>query len=428
MADILIHGGRVIDPAQNIDRKTDVVIRRGRIERLARVPASGRSEFRSVIDARGRIVAPGFIDLHVHLREPGQEHKETILTGSRSAAAGGFTGVACMPNTSPAIDDASRVKFVLEKAEEAKFAVWPIAAVSQGREGKALVEMAELVECGAVAFSDDGSPVYDAHLMRTALEYSRMLGVPIVEHAEDTALTVLGSMHEGEASARLGVRGMPGIAEDTIVARDILIAEYTGGHLHIAHLSTARSLALVREAKKRGVHVTCEVTPHHLTLTDEDVLASGLDTHWKMSPPLRSAADVKALRRGVADGTIDCIATDHAPHHVDDKDCTFEEAAFGIVGLETALGLVMTELVAPGVIDLPTAVALLSTKPAEVFGLPAGTLRPGEEANVTIFDPEEEWTVDPAAFASQGVNTPWAGCTLRGRASEVVVRGRRYRL
>ncbi len=428
MADILIYGGRVIDPAQNIDRKTDVVIRRGRIEKLARVPAGSRSEFGTVIDARGKVVTPGLIDLHVHLREPGQEHKETIATGTRAAAAGGFTGVACMPNTIPALDDASRVRLVIEKAEAVRFPVWPIAAVSVGREGKALVEMAELVECGAVAFSDDGNPVADAHLMRTALEYSRMLEVPIVEHAEEKSLTVLGSMHEGRPAALLGVRGMPGLAEDVIVARDILIAEYTGGHLHIAHLSTARSLALVKEAKKRGVRVTCEVTPHHLTLTDEDVRASGLDTHWKMSPPLRSADDVKALRRGLADGTIDCIATDHAPHHADDKDCTFEEAAFGIVGLETALGVVLNDLVAPGVIDLPQAVALLTSKPAEVFNLPVGTLRKGTEANVTVIDPEEEWTVDPAAFASKGVNTPWAGRTLTGRATDVVVQGRRYPL
>ncbi len=428
MADILIHGGRVIDPSQNIDRVTDVAIRRGRIEALARVPASGRTDFATVIDARGRVVCPGLIDLHVHLREPGEEHKETIVTGTRAAAAGGFTDVACMPNTRPALDDAARVKLILEKAEEAQFTVWPIAAVSLGREGQALVEMAELVECGAVGFSDDGSPVADAHLMRTALEYSRMLGVPIIEHAEDKALTVFGSMHEGRASALLGLRGMPGIAEDVVVARDILIAEYTGGHLHVAHLSTARSLALVKDAKKRGVHVTCEVTPHHLTLTDEDVRASGLDPHWKMSPPLRSAGDVKALRRGLADGTIDFIATDHAPHHLDDKDCTFEEAAFGIVGLETALGVVLTDLVGPGVIDLPAAVALMSTRAAAAFNLPAGTLKKGAEANVTVFDPEAEWTVDPAAFESKGINTPWAGRTLRGRASEVIVRGRRFRL
>jgi len=364
----------------------------------------------------------------VHLREPGYEHKETVLSGSRAAAAGGFTGVACMPNTSPAIDNAATVGLILDKASEAKFNVWPIAAISHGREGKALVEMAELVDCGAIGFSDDGDPVKDSHLMRTALEYSRMLGVPIIEHAEDPALTVLGSMHEGQMSALLGVRGMPGIAEDVMVARDILIAEYTGGHLHIAHLSTARSLQLIRDARKRGVHVTCEVTPHHLTMSDEDVRASGLDPNWKMSPPLRTQADVKALRRGITDGTIDFIATDHAPHHLDDKDTTFEDAAFGITSLETALAVVITELVKPGVIDLPQAVALMSTNAAGVFNLPAGTLKKGSEANVTIFDPDQEWTVDADGFESKSVNSPWVGQTLTGRATDVIVQGRRFRV
>jgi dihydroorotase len=332
-----------------------------------------------------------------------------------------------MPNTSPSIDDAATVKLVLEKAAEAKFNVWPIAAVSLGREGKALTEMAELVDTGAVGFSDDGSPVHDSHLMRTALEYSKMLGVPVIQHAEDPELTVLGSMHEGRASAILGVRGMPGIAEDVIVARDILIAEYTGGHLHVAHLSTATSLELVRQAKKRGVRVTCEVTPHHLTLSDEDVRSSGLDPNWKMSPPLRSADDVKALRKGLKDGTIDLIATDHAPHHLDDKDTTFEDAAFGIVGLETALGVIMSELVRPGVIDLSAAIALMSCNAAEVFKLDAGTLKPGSTANITIFDPQEEWTVDPDDFQSKSINTPWTGTTLTGKAAEVIVQGRLYR-
>lgn len=428
MADILIKGGRVIDPSQDIDRVTDVVIGRGRIESLARVPRSAAESFRTVIDAKSRVVCPGLLDLHVHLREPGYEHKETVLTGSRAAVAGGFTGVACMPNTDPAIDNAAAVGLILEKAAQAKFTVWPIAAISPGREGKALVEMAELVECGAIGFSDDGDPVRDSHLMRTAMEYARMLGVPIIEHAEDTALTVLGSMHEGQMSALLGVRGMPGIAEDVMVARDILIAEYTGGHLHIAHLSTAKSLQLIRDARKRGVHVTCEVTPHHLTMSDEDVKASGLDPNWKMSPPLRTKADVRALRRGIRDGIIDFIATDHAPHHLDDKDTTFEDAAFGITGLETALAVVITELVKPGVIDLAAAVALMSTNAAGVFNLPAGTLKRGSEANVTVFDPDLEWTVDAEGFESKSVNSPWVGKTLTGKATDVIVQGRRYRL
>ena len=428
MADILIKGGRVIDPSQDIDRVTDVVIKRGRIESLARVSRSAAQVFATVIDAKSKVVCPGLLDLHVHLREPGYEHKETVLTGSRAAAAGGFTGVACMPNTDPALDNAATVQLILEKAAEAKFTVWPIAAISLGREGKALVEMAELVECGAIGFSDDGDPVKDSHLMRTALEYSRMLGVPIIEHSEDPALTVLGCMHEGEMSALLGVRGMPGIAEDVMVARDILIAEYTGGHLHVAHLSTARSLQLIRDARKRGVHVTCEVTPHHLTMSDEDVKASGLDPNWKMSPPLRTKADVRAMRRGIRDGTIDFIATDHAPHHLDDKDTTFEDAAFGITSLETALGVVITDLVKPGVIDLPQAVALMSTNAAGVFNLEAGTLKRGGEANVTVFDPDLEWTVEADGFKSKSVNSPWVGRTLTGRATDVIVQGRRYRV
>jgi dihydroorotase len=426
VAGIVIKAGRVIDPSQGIDKVTDVVIDRGRIQALAKVGKDSLANYATILDASGCVVCPGMIDLHTHLREPGQEHKETIATGSRAAIAGGFTGVACMPNTEPPLDDASRVRRVIEKAEQVGFPVWPIAAVSLGRAGKTMVEMAEIVEAGAVAFSDDGAPVYDAHLMRSVLEYARMLEVPIVQHAEDTSLTVMGCMHEGRAAALLGVRGMPGIAEDVVVARDILLAEYTGGHVHIAHLSTAASLDMVRKAKKRGVRVTCEVSPHHLTLTDQDVHTSGLDPNWKMSPPLRSARDIKALRKGLKDGTVDFIATDHAPHHLDDKDTPFEEAAFGIVGLETALAIVLTDLVLPGVIDLAGAVALMSTRPAEVFNLPVRTLAPGTPANITIFDPEAEWTVDPEQFKSKGRNTPWIGRTLQGRAIGVVVEGKAY--
>lgn len=428
MAGILIKGGRVIDPSQEIDKVTDVVVEKGRIEAVTKVGKDARADYKTVIDASGQVVCPGLIDLHVHFREPGEEHKEDITSGVAAAAAGGFTAVACMPNTKPALDDASRVRRLVERGEQERFNVWPIPAVTLGREGKALTEMGELVELGAVGFSDDGSPVWDAHLMRTALEYSKMLGVPIIEHAEDTALTVLGSMHEGKVSAILGLRGMPGIAEDVVVARDIILAEYTGGHVHIAHLSTAASLDLVRQAKKRGVRVSCEVTPHHLTLTDEDVRASGLDTHFKMSPPLRSAEDVEELRKGLTDGTVDFIATDHAPHHLDDKDTTFEDAAFGILGLETALSVVLTDLVEPGIIDLATAIDLMSTRAAETYGIDAGTLHPGSEANITIFDPKAEWTVDPGAFRSKSRNTPWKGRELKGRVTGLFVKGRRFKI
>ncbi len=424
MAGILIHNGRVIDPSQGIDKVTDVVIERGRVEALAKVDRGGRSNYSTVIDASEQVVCPGLIDLHVHFREPGQEHKETIQSGSQAAVAGGFTGVGTMPNTDPPIDDAARVRMVKEKAAEAKFNVWPWAAVSIGREGKGLTEMAELVEAGAIGFTDDGDAIADSHLMRTALEYTKMLGVPIGQHPEDKTLTSMGAMHEGRASAILGIRGVPGIAEDVIVARDLMLAEFTGGHLHVQHLSTARSLDLIREAKKRGVHVTCEVTPHHLTLTDEDVRESALDTNFKMYPPLRSIEDVRALRKGLKSGVIDIIASDHAPHHADDKDTTFEDAAVGILGLETTLGVVITDLVGPGVIDMPTAIALMSTRPAETMNLDAGTLKTGADANVTVFDPNAEWTVDPEGFRSKSRNTPWAGRTLKGRATHVIVNGR----
>ena len=426
MAGILIKGGRVIDPSQGIDKVTDVVIEGGRIASLSKVSKSAAEDFSRVVDAAGKVVCPGLIDLHVHFREPGQEHKETIQTGAEAAMAGGFVGVACMPNTHPAIDDAGTVRLVLEKAAQSRFRVWPVPAITLNREGKQLTEMGELVELGAIGFTDDGDSVADSHLMRTALEYSKMLDVPIMQHAEDKALTILGAMHEGQSSALVGLRGMPGIADDVIVARDLLLAEYTGGHLHVQHVSTARTVQLIREAKKRGIRVTCEVTPHNLTLTDEDVRTSGLNPNFKMYPPLRSKDDLRALRQGIKDGTIDFIASDHAPHHLDDKDCTFEEAARGIVGLETALAVVLTELVEGSVIDLVRAIELMSTRPAEIFKLPNGTLRRGSEANVTVFDPGVAWTVDPAKFRSKSRNTPWAGRELKGRAVAVVVEGRLF--
>lgn len=374
-----------------------------------------------ILDVRGLWVAPGFIDLHTHLREPGQEYKEDILTGTRAAVAGGFASVCAMPNTVPPNDCRAVTELIVARARAAASArVYPIGAVTKGQKGEELAEIAEMKDAGIVAISDDGRPVMNAELLRRAMEYARTFGLPVIQHCEDLALSQGGAMNEGVVSTRAGIRAQPAAAESSMVARDLEICALTGARYHVAHVSTAESVALVRAAKARGLPVTCEVTPHHLTLTDE--ACAGYDTHAKCNPPLRTAADQAALRAGIADGTIDAIATDHAPHSPIEKDVEFEQAAFGMIGLETAVALSL-ELVRAGVISPSRWVAALSTRPAAILGLPGGTLAPGSVADVTVVDPEAPWTVDPAALRSRSRNTPFGGRAARGRAMLTIVGG-----
>ena len=421
---ILIQGGRVVDPSQDLDGTLDVLIEDGAVAKIdGRIDKPENTE---VIDAAGLVVAPGLIDIHVHLREPGQEYKETVRTGTLAAAAGGFTGVACMANTEPVNDSRSVTEHILLEARRHGFArVHPIGAISKGLKGEELAEIGEMIRAGAVAVSDDGRPVMNAELMRRALLYAQHFDVAVIQHAEDLNLTGKGVMHEGEWSTRLGLPGIPGSAEDVMIARDIILTEDTGGRYHVAHLSTARALGMVRRAREQGLRVTCEVAPHHLILTDEEVAKSGFSTNTKMKPPLRSERDRDALVDGLADGTVDCIASDHAPHHPDEKDVEFNLAPFGILGLETTLALCLDRLVHPGIISLNRLVELLSTGPARVLGLPGGTLRPGGPADVTLFHPDEEVTIRAAAFRSRSRNTPFDGWKLRGRPAGTIVDGRR---
>jgi len=398
----------------------DVLLVDGKVNAVSpNLAARGDAE---VLDAAGCVVAPGFVDLHVHLREPGREDVETIATGARAAVAGGFTSVCAMPNTDPVTDNQAAAGFIVSQARRAATArVYPIGAVSLGQKGEQLAEFGELVAAGAVGVSDDGHPVATAHLMRTALEYALSFGIPVIDHCEDVSLSAGGSMHEGLVSTRLGLKGIPRAAEDVIVARDLQLAELTGGHLHCAHVSTAGAVAMIRAAKARGVRVTAEVTPHHLALTD--AACEAYETNAKMNPPLREPGDLEAVRAALADGTIDCIATDHAPHHYDAKEQEFDNAPFGVVGLETALGVAITELVETRVLSLAQLVRCLATRPAEVAHLPAGTLAPGAPADVVVFDPAAAWTVDPARFFSKSRNTPFAGRTLRGLVRWTIVGG-----
>jgi dihydroorotase len=424
---LLLRGARVMDPASGVDGTRDVLIEGGRIARVdVSIPPDETSATRIVDLGPSLVVCPGFIDMHVHLREPGFEHKETVATGVAAAVAGGFTAVACMPNTNPVNDSASVTRFILKQASEANLArVYPIGAVSKGSEGKELAEMADMRDAGCVAFSDDGRPVATAMLMRRALEYAGMLGMPVIDHCEDRTLAGEGVMHEGFHASRLGLRGIPGAAEDICVERDIILAEMIGSHAHIAHLSTAGALRAVRAAKARGVRVTCEVAPHHFTLTDERVLAPlTYDTNLKMNPPLRDGADRDALLTGLQDGTVDAIATDHAPHHADDKTVEFDRAAFGIVGLETAVSLSLDRLVHPGIVGLARLVELLSANPAGLLGVPGGRLAAGDAADITILAPDLEVTVRAASFRSKSRNTPFDGWTLRGGVAATMVGGR----
>ena len=421
MRPIVIRGGRVIDPASRVDRVTDVLVNNGRIEAIDdRLSAPADAD---VIDASGLVVAPGFVDVHVHLREPGGEHKETIASGSQAAVAGGFTTVCAMPNTDPPIDDPAAVGFVRAEGLRAGLArVHPVGAISVGMAGERLTEFGEMVDAGAVAVTDDGKPVSDAGLMRLALEYARTFDIPVAAHCEVLSLSRKGSMNEGLVSTRLGLTGIPNAAEDVMIARDIILTELTGGRLHVQHVSTRGGVELIRRAKDAGLRVTAEATPHHLTLTEEAVAAYRTDA--KMNPPLRAEADRQAVREGLADGTLDCLATDHAPHHYDEKEQAFDDAPFGIVGLETALGVTLTHVVDEGVLSLPQLIERMTLGPARAFGLDAGTMRRGAHADVTIFDPTGEWTVDPKRFRSRSRNTPFAGWPLRGHVVVTLVGGR----
>ncbi|HEX3999168.1 MAG TPA: dihydroorotase [Pirellulales bacterium] len=419
MPSLLIKNGRVIDPSQRMDRITNLLVRDGKIAAYDVLP-NGQDV---VVDAAGKIVSPGLIDMHVHLREPGREEDETIATGTAAALAGGFTSVACIPNTEPPIDTQATVEFVRHQAARADNCnVFVVACVSKGREGKQLAEIGQLVEAGAVAFSDDGAPVYDSELMRRAFEYCLMFDKPILNHAEVRELTVGGVMHEGLVSLLLGLPGMPAAAEDVMVGRDISLAQATGGRIHVMHVSSAGSVELIRRAKSRGVRVTTEVCPHHFVLTDKSLRT--FDSNFKMSPPLRDSHDVDTCIAGLADGTIDCIVTDHAPHAREKKMLELDKAPFGIVGLETSLALVATWLIEPGHLDWPTALAKMTINPARVLGIDKGTLAIGADADITVIDPDVRWTIDPERFRSKSINTPFAGWNLRGRADTVIVGGR----
>jgi dihydroorotase len=418
---LLLRGGRVIDPTQKLDATVDVLLVDGNVARIGTgLEVGAGAETR---DVAGLIVCPGLIDLHVHLREPGGEHKETIATGARAAAAGGFTAVCAMPNTDPPIDDPAAVGFVRAAGLRVGAArVYPTGAISVGQKGEQLTEMGEMVSAGAVAFTDDGRPVSDAALMRVALEYTQSFNVAVAAHCEEKSLSRNGSMNEGLVSTRLGLTGIPNAAEDVMIARDLLLAQLTGGRLHIQHVSTANGVELIRGAKANGIKVTAEATPHHLTLTDE--ACDGYRTEAKVNPPLRSAVDREAVMQGLLDGTLDVIATDHAPHHYDEKEQAFEDAPFGLVGLETALGIVLTHIVGRNLLSVTDLVERMSSAPARAFGLPGGTLREGTPADVTVFDPNREWIVNPSQLLSKSKNTPFAGWRLTGRAVLTVVDGR----
>jgi len=417
---LVVSKGRVIDPVSRLDATLDILVEDGRIAAVGpELSASGAT----ILDASGRVVVPGLIDMHVHLREPGFEHKETIESGTAAAAAGGFTAVVAMANTSPVNDTAAVTEYVRRRSAEAgKATVFPVGAITKGLEGKCLSEIGELVNAGVVAVSDDGHPVENPLLMRRAMEYSTLFDVPIIEHCETPELHPGGSMHEGFWSTCLGLRGIPAASEEIAVRRNVALAELTGARLHVAHLSTRGALQAVREAKRKALPVTCEVTPHHLLLTDEAV--RGYDTNTKMMPPLRSEEDRQALWEGLADGTVDAIATDHAPHHLDDKCVEYDKAAFGVVGLETAVPLCLDRLVDKKIISLSRLVELLSSNPARILGLPKGSLAVGADADITILDLERTSTVRPERFQSKGRNTPFAGWELRGGPVVTVVGGR----
>jgi dihydroorotase len=423
MSRLVIRGARVVDPSQSLDEVIDLVLQDGLVESVGPAVGGMGHDGADVVEAKGLVAVPGLIDIHVHLREPGFEYKETIASGSHAAVAGGFTAVAAMANTDPPNDSAAVTEFILRKAAHAdKARIYPIGSITKGMKGRELSEMGEMVEAGAVAVSDDGHPVEDINVMRRAMEYATVFDIAVIEHCETPELHPGGVMNEGYWSTALGLRGIPRASEEISVDRNIVLAELTGARFHVAHLSTSGALRRVHEAKKRGLPVTCEVTPHHLILTDESVKA--YDTSAKMKPPLVTESDRAALLQGLADGTVDAIATDHAPHHADEKNVDFDHAPFGIVGLETAVSLCLDRLVRPGVISLSRLVELMSTAPARVLGLPGGTLKVGAPADVTLLDLEKRVRVDPTTFVSRGRNTPFAGWELTGSAAKTIVAGR----
>jgi dihydroorotase len=418
--DVLITNGRLIDPANKVDEKLDILIAGGKIAKLGKT-GSISADGSQVVDAAGKLVVPGLIDMHVHLREPGFEYKETIASGTAAAKAGGFTSVCCMPNTNPVNDNRSVTEFILSRAREAAARVYPIGAITKGSKGEELAEMGDLHAAGCYAVSDDGKPVMNASIMRRALEYAKIFDMLVISHCEDATLAAHGVMNEGAVSTELGLRGIPRAAEEVMTGRDISLAELTGGRLHVAHVSTAGSVRMIRNAKSRGVRVTAETCPHYFSLTDEAV--RGYNTMAKMNPPLRTAGDVAAIREGLKDGTIDVIATDHAPHAADEKSGEFDYAAFGIVGLETALGLAL-KLVEEGILTLSEAIAKLTVKPATILKIGKGTLSTGSDADITIIDQSEEWVVDSSRFKSKSKNTPFNGWKLTGKAIQTIVGGR----
>ena len=419
---LLLTGARIIDPAQKIDGISDILLEGGKITKIgADLLQPENSRDAEIIELAGMILTPGLIDMHTHLREPGQEYKETIATGTRAAVAGGFTSIACMPNTDPVNDNRSITEFIKRKAMEANLAnVYPIGNISRNCAGQQLTEFWDLKEAGVVALSDDGKPVMDAALMRHALEYASSLDLPVIPHCEDIHLSAGGLMNEGYYSTILGLRGIPSIAEEVMTARDILIAEYTKSHVHIAHVSTRGSVRIIREAKKKGVKVTAETAPHYFTLTDEALQT--YSTNLKVNPPLRSAADVAAIKEGLADGTLDAIVTDHAPHARTDKELEFEYAANGISGLETSLGLSL-RLVDEGILSLPELIAKMSLNPARILKLPKGTLETGADADITVINPQLNWMVNVKTFCSKGKNSPFHGWKMRGKAALTIVGG-----